>query len=73
VAVHPSSGIAADRGRNSPASPRATMNVFEVGNVIDDQEIPNGRFDPLVNTWLPNHLDSTGATAILEFNHLATG
>lgn len=49
----------------------ALVKVFEVGSVIDDQEVPNGRFDLLVNNWLPNHLDSTGSIAVLEFNHPA--
>ena len=32
---------------------------------------PNGSFDKLVNDWLPNHRDSTGSIAILQFNHPA--
>ncbi|HEV8543652.1 MAG TPA: hypothetical protein VGR78_14760, partial [Verrucomicrobiae bacterium] len=43
-------------------------NVFEIGEVIDDQVVPNGRFDSLLN-WLDTHADSTGKKAILQFNH----
>jgi hypothetical protein len=43
-------------------------NVFEIGEVIDDQAVPNGRFDLLL-TWLETHKDSTGQKAILQFNH----
>jgi hypothetical protein len=41
-------------------------NVFDVGDVITAE---NGRFDQLVNDWLPSHLDSAEQPAILQFNH----
>ncbi len=43
-------------------------NVFDVPRVID---VPNGRFDLLVNNWIPNNLDSFGKPAIVQFNHPA--
>ena len=33
--------------------------------------VPNGDFATLVNDWLPDHKDSTGQIAVLEFNHPA--
>lgn len=46
------------------------MNVFDVPEVID---AANGHFDQLV-TWLkkPEHADTTGQIAILQFNHPST-
>jgi hypothetical protein len=43
------------------------VNVFDVPEVID---APNGKFDALLQ-WIkaPAHFDTTGATAILQFNH----
>lgn len=45
------------------------INVFEVGEVIDEQVVPNKRFDLLYQSWLPSHLDSVGMPAIVQFNH----
>ncbi len=50
--------VAFDGQEFSSISKGNHANVFKVENVIDDQTIPNGRFDLLVNTWLPNHLDT---------------
>lgn len=33
-------------------------NVLDVGEVIDENEVPNGEWDNLLNTWLPAHRDS---------------
>ena len=44
-------------------------NVLEVGEVISTTEVPNGRWDNLINTWLPAHLDSAGQGAIILLNH----
>ena len=44
------------------------VNVFEIGDVIDDHTVANGRFDSL-STWLETHLDSAGKKAIIQFNH----
>lgn len=41
------------------------LNVFDVPDVID---VPNGAFDQLL-TWISQHLDSSGHTAVLQFNH----
>lgn len=41
-------------------------NVFDVPRVID---VLNGRFDLLVNNWIPANLDSSGKPAIIQFNH----
>ena len=47
-------------------------NVLEVGDVIMTSDVPNGNWSALVNTWLPNHLDSQGQTALFLLNHPAT-
>jgi hypothetical protein len=44
------------------------VNVFEVGNVIDEAVVPNGDFKKL-STWLDTHLDSAGKPALIQFNH----
>lgn len=46
------------------------VNVFDVPNVVDVADVPIGEFDQLV-TWLkkPENLDSSGRTAVLQFNH----
>ena len=44
------------------------VNVFEVGEVIDEQLVNNKRFDQLL-TWLQSHPDSQGGAAILQLNH----
>lgn len=41
-------------------------NVFEVDDVITTTV---GHFESLVNEWLPEHLDSAGQPAIIQFNH----
>ncbi|MBI3695051.1 MAG: CehA/McbA family metallohydrolase [Acidobacteria bacterium] len=43
------------------------VNVFDVPDVID---VPNGAFDQLL-AWISSHLDSSGQTAVLQFNHPA--
>jgi len=48
-------------------------NVLEIGEVIDEAEVPNGEWDNLLNTWLPAHADSQGQPPILLLNHPATG
>jgi hypothetical protein len=44
-------------------------NVFEVGEVISTDDVPNGQWDKLLNTWLPGHSDSQGQPAIMLLNH----
>jgi hypothetical protein len=44
-------------------------NVFEVGEVISTADVPNGRWDLLLQNWLPGHLDSQNQPAILLLNH----
>lgn len=44
-------------------------NVFEVPEVID---VASGRFDLLLE-WIAQHPDSTGKSAIIQFNHPDTG
>ncbi len=44
------------------------VNVFDIGQVIDDGLVPNGHFDALLG-WLTTNLDSTGQKALLQFNH----
>jgi hypothetical protein len=45
------------------------VNVFDVGEVIDEDVIPNKRYDLFYNSWLPTHLDTLGKPAIVQFNH----
>ena len=45
------------------------VNVFDVREVI---RVPDGRFD-LMLEWLETHRDGAGASALLQFNHPATG
>ena len=47
-------------------------NIFEVGAVIDESQVRNGAWDDLLDTWLPNHLDSQGQLALILLNHPAT-
>lgn len=47
--------------------------VFDVPNVVDDTEVPNGDFDALLNAWLPTHLDTTGQQAVVQLNHPWSG
>ena len=44
------------------------INVFDIGEVIDDRVVTNGHFDLLL-TWLDTHKDSGGQNAIIQFNH----
>lgn len=45
------------------------VNAFDVPAVID---VPNGQFAGLLD-WLDRHRDSTGAVAVVQFNHPALG
>lgn len=44
------------------------VNVFEVGEVIDEAVVPSKRFDKLID-WFATHKDSQGQDAIIQFNH----
>lgn len=44
------------------------VNVFEVGEVIDELAVPSKKFNKLV-TWLGSHKDSQNQDAIIQFNH----
>lgn len=46
-------------------------NILEVGDVIDEADVPSGRWDKLFDTWLPAHLDSQNLPAIVLLNHPA--
>jgi PHP domain-containing protein len=46
------------------------VNVFDVGEVIDDRDVPNGRFDKLVD-WLASHEASNGKPAMIQFGSWA--
>lgn len=48
------------------------VNVFDVGEVIEVGEVPNGQFDQLLD-WIENHPDGGGKQALLQFNHPASG
>lgn len=47
-------------------------NVFEVGEVIRTNDVPNGSWDKLLNDWLPAHFDSQNAPPLMLLNHPAT-
>ncbi len=44
-------------------------NVFDVPKVIDEEEVLNGDFASLLDSWLPNNLDSSGKQGLLQLNH----
>lgn len=44
-------------------------NVLEIRDVISTNDVPNGRWDLLLNSWLSTHLDSEGKPAIMLLNH----
>lgn len=44
-------------------------NVLEVDEVIQPSAVRNGRWDQLLNEWLPAHPDSQGQPPILLLNH----
>ena len=46
------------------------VNVFDVPKVIRMEDVPNGKFDLLLN-WMQNNRDSTGAVAVMQLNHPA--
>lgn len=46
------------------------VNVFEVGEVIDEDVVANGDFKALA-TWLVANKDSAGKSALMQFNHPA--
>jgi hypothetical protein len=47
-------------------------NILECGEVIDTEDVANGKWDVLLNDWLISHLDSQGKPAIVLLNHPAT-
>jgi lamin tail-like protein len=44
-------------------------NVLEVNQVISTDDVPNGRWDKLLNEWLVSHKDSENKDAIMVLNH----
>jgi hypothetical protein len=44
------------------------VNVFDIGEVIDDRVVTNGGFNLLLS-WLETHPDTTGQKAIIQLNH----
>lgn len=44
------------------------MNLFQVGEVVDDMAIHNGNVPELLS-WMAAHPDSFGMTPLLQFNH----
>jgi hypothetical protein len=44
------------------------INIFDVGAVVDDAAVPNGNV-PALLAWMGSNLDSSGRTALLQFNH----
>lgn len=45
------------------------INVFDIAEVISDRAVPNGRFDKLINEWVPSHPASDGRPPLVQFNH----
>ena len=45
------------------------VNVFDAPEVIDDRRVPNGRYDKLIDEWLPAHPASNGKPCLVQFNH----
>ena len=43
--------------------------AFDVPEVIDEDDVPNGEFDTLLEDFLPANLDSFGDQALLQLNH----
>lgn len=43
--------------------------IFDVPRVVRTNDVANGRFDTLINDWLPSHLDSSGDLALVQLNH----
>ena len=46
------------------------VNVFEIADVIDEAQVPNGEFKTLLS-WLSTRKDSTNQLALIQFNHPA--
>jgi hypothetical protein len=44
------------------------VNIFDVDEVISESDVPNGRFDRLLD-WLATRPDSTGQKPVVQFNH----
>lgn len=44
------------------------VNVFDIGEVIDEDVVPNKRFD-LFYPWITTRLDTTGRVPIVQLNH----
>src|SRR5688572_8493046 len=44
------------------------VNVFDIGEVIDEEIVPNKRFD-LFYPWIKTRLDTTGRVPIVQLNH----
>jgi hypothetical protein len=47
------------------------VNVFDIGEVIDEDIVPNKRFD-LFYPWITTRLDTTGRVPIVQLNHPAS-
>jgi hypothetical protein len=45
------------------------INVFDIGEVIDEHLVPNKNFRKLYDGWLLTHMDSFGHAALVQFNH----
>lgn len=44
------------------------VNVFDIGEVIDEDVVPNKRYD-LFYQWITSRLDTTGRVPIVQLNH----
>ena len=44
------------------------VNVFDIGEVIDEDVVPNKRFD-LFYPWITTRLDTTGRVPMVQLNH----
>jgi hypothetical protein len=48
------------------------INIFDIGEVIDEDLIPNREFRKLYDNWLVSHLDTANKPALVQFNHPAS-
>lgn len=46
-------------------------NIFELSEVINSEEVPNGRWDLLMNNWLHTRTDPQGRLPLMLLNHPA--
>lgn len=66
AATHDGQFVAIAAQEFSTISSGNHVNVFAVQDVID---VPNGQFNTLYDTWLPQHPDVLNEAPVVQFNH----